>query len=96
MNRLIATALVACLPAGLMAATTSHPQAEQQALDLTKQAIALRSVRGPDNQAAKVAELFRSALIAGAVDIGAPVATAIGSASMKPEMMRARYQSGNQ
>src|SRR5262249_628714 len=31
-----------------------------------------------------------------AVDIGAPVATASGSATMKPDTMRARCQSGNQ
>jgi carboxypeptidase PM20D1 len=49
----------------LHAAPANHPQAEQQALDLAKQAIALRSVRGPGNQAPQVAALFKSALLAG-------------------------------
>jgi acetylornithine deacetylase/succinyl-diaminopimelate desuccinylase-like protein len=47
------------------ARATDHDRADAQALDLAKQAIALRSVRGPGNQAAQVAALFRSALIAG-------------------------------
>jgi carboxypeptidase PM20D1 len=52
-------------PMALHAAPANHPQAEQQALDLAKQAIALRSVRGPGNQAPQVAALFKSALLAG-------------------------------
>lgn len=67
MYRGILTLLAAaCLPAHLLAAT-SHPQAEQQALDLAKQAITLRSVRGAGNQASKVAEVFKSALVAGGI-----------------------------
>jgi acetylornithine deacetylase/succinyl-diaminopimelate desuccinylase-like protein len=42
-----------------------HDRADAQALDLAKQAIALRSVRGPGNQAPQVAALFKSALLAG-------------------------------
>ncbi|MFZ1742359.1 MAG: M20/M25/M40 family metallo-hydrolase [Pontixanthobacter sp.] len=42
-----------------------HPQAEAQVLELAKQSIAIRSVRGEGNQTAAVAELFRDALIAG-------------------------------
>ena len=42
-----------------------HERADAQALDLAKQAIALRSVRGPGNQAPQVAALFKSALVAG-------------------------------
>lgn len=42
-----------------------HSRADGQALDLAKQAIALRSVRGPGNQAPQVAALFKSALVAG-------------------------------
>jgi acetylornithine deacetylase/succinyl-diaminopimelate desuccinylase-like protein len=42
-----------------------HDRADVQALDLAKQAIALRSVRGPGNQAPQVAALFKSALVAG-------------------------------
>jgi acetylornithine deacetylase/succinyl-diaminopimelate desuccinylase-like protein len=41
-----------------------HDRADAQALDLTKQAIALRSVRGPGNQVPQVAALFKSALVA--------------------------------
>jgi carboxypeptidase PM20D1 len=42
-----------------------HTIADQQALDLVKQAIALRSVRGPGNQTPEVAALFKAALVAG-------------------------------
>jgi carboxypeptidase PM20D1 len=42
-----------------------HDRADAQALDLAKQAIALRSVHGPGNQAPQVAALFKSALVAG-------------------------------
>jgi len=48
-----------------LSATPGHPRAEQQALELAKQAIALRSVRGPGNQTPQVAALFKSALLAG-------------------------------
>jgi hypothetical protein len=37
-----------------------HDRADAQALDLAKRAIALRSVRGPDNQVPQVAALFKS------------------------------------
>jgi carboxypeptidase PM20D1 len=47
------------------ARSADHQQAETQALDLAKQAIALRSVRGPGNQAPQVAALFKSALVGG-------------------------------
>ncbi len=53
------------LNAGGQSSPPPHPQAEAQALDLARQAIALRSVRGPGNQTIKVAELFRDALVAG-------------------------------
>ncbi len=46
-------------------AAPGHPRAEEQALELAKQAIALRSVRGPGNQTPQVAALFKSALVAG-------------------------------
>lgn len=45
--------------------SADHSRADAQALDLAKQAIALRSVRGPGNQAPQVAALFKSALVAG-------------------------------
>jgi acetylornithine deacetylase/succinyl-diaminopimelate desuccinylase-like protein len=48
-----------------IAAISTHPQADAQALDLAKKALALRSVRGPGNQTPDVAALFKSALVAG-------------------------------
>ncbi len=50
------------------AQATDHHRADAQALELAKQAIALRSVRGPGNQAPQVAALFKSALVAGGFD----------------------------
>ncbi len=47
------------------AAPPSHPQAEAEALDLAKKAIALRSVQGPGNKTPEVAKLYRDALVAG-------------------------------
>ena len=47
------------------AKSVDHDRADAQALDLAKQAIALRSVRGPGNQVPQVAALFKSALVAG-------------------------------
>ena len=47
------------------AAPPAYPEAQAQALDLAKKAIALRSVRGPGNQTMQVAELYKSALVAG-------------------------------
>jgi len=47
------------------AVSAPHPQAETQALELAKQAIALRSVQGPGNQTPEVAALYKSALVAG-------------------------------
>ena len=67
--RLATTAIWVCV--ALMAVSSAdaqsadHDRADAQALDLAKQAIALRSVRGPGNQAPQVAALFQSALVAG-------------------------------
>jgi acetylornithine deacetylase/succinyl-diaminopimelate desuccinylase-like protein len=47
------------------AKSTDHDHADAQALDLAKEAIALRSVRGDGNQVPQVAALFKSALVAG-------------------------------
>ena len=47
------------------AAAPSHPQAEAQALDLGKAAIALHSVTGPGNATPQVAALYKAALVAG-------------------------------
>src|ERR1700730_12582262 len=54
-----------CAPMAVHAAPASHPQAEDQAVDLVKKAIALRSVRGPGHQTPQVAALFRAAMVAG-------------------------------
>jgi acetylornithine deacetylase/succinyl-diaminopimelate desuccinylase-like protein len=66
-----ASALAAPVPA-------AHPQAEQQALDLAKQAIALRSVSGPGNQTPQVAALYRDALVAGGFAPGDVAITPVG------------------
>jgi len=64
----LALLLAAATPA---AAQTSpppipaHPAAEAQALELAKQAIALRSVQGPGNKTGEVAQLLRDALVRG-------------------------------
>jgi carboxypeptidase PM20D1 len=47
------------------ARSMDHPRADAQALNLAKQAIALRSVQGPANQTPQVASLFKSALVSG-------------------------------
>lgn len=47
----------------LFAQTEVTPQARQSVIDLSSQAIRLRSVRGEGNQTAQVAELFRDALL---------------------------------
>lgn len=43
----------------------SFPEAEKQTLELSKQAIALRSVQGEGNKTPEVAQIFRDALIKG-------------------------------
>jgi acetylornithine deacetylase/succinyl-diaminopimelate desuccinylase-like protein len=47
------------------AAGQTYQEAQAQALDLAKKAIALRSVQGPGNQTPQVAELYKAALVAG-------------------------------
>ncbi|WP_159982172.1 MULTISPECIES: M20/M25/M40 family metallo-hydrolase [unclassified Novosphingobium] len=55
------------LGASLLASTAvqakGHPEAEKQVLDLSKQTIALRSVRGPGNMTPQVAEVLKGALL---------------------------------
>ena len=65
MRTRIIAGLVATLMASAAPAFPAHPQAEAQALDLAKQAIALRSVRGPGNKTPEVAALYKAALVAG-------------------------------
>jgi len=58
--------LVAFVCACLSSAAFAAPDAASgEALDLAKKAIALRSVRGPDNKTGEVAALFKAALVAG-------------------------------
>jgi len=70
--RLATAATWACV--GFVTVSSGHAEsaardrADAQALDLAKQAIALRSVRGAGNQAPQVAALFKSALVAGGFD----------------------------
>jgi acetylornithine deacetylase/succinyl-diaminopimelate desuccinylase-like protein len=49
----------------VQAAGQTYQEAQAQALDLAKKAIALRSVQGPGNQTPQVAELYKAALVAG-------------------------------
>ncbi|WP_404481102.1 M20/M25/M40 family metallo-hydrolase [Novosphingobium sp. BL-52-GroH] len=55
--------LAAALLASTSAQAKGHAEAEKQVLDLSKQTIALRSVRGPGNKTPQVAEVFRDALL---------------------------------
>ncbi len=65
---MIAVLMVAAWTTVSTAKPADHSQAETQALDLAKQAIALRSVHGPGDQTPQVAALFRSALVAGGLE----------------------------
>ncbi len=58
-------ALLGAGAAPLAAAPASFPQAEAQVLDLSKQLIALRTVRGEGNKTAEALELVKAALVAG-------------------------------
>lgn len=60
-----AFALALLAPAAAQAEPRPYPAAEAQALDLSKETIALRSVRGEGNKTAEVAQAFRRALLAG-------------------------------
>lgn len=62
--------VMAVSAASTAAAPAAHPAAEAQALDLAKQAIALRSVRGPGNKTPEVAALYGSALVGGGFAAG--------------------------
>lgn len=52
-------------PGARAAAPVSTGEAADEALDLAKRAIALRSVQGPGNQTPQVAALYKAALVAG-------------------------------
>ena len=60
-----ALALLAPLVPAAQPAPRAYPAAEAQALDLTKETVALRSVQGDGNRTAEVAQAFRRALVAG-------------------------------
>jgi acetylornithine deacetylase/succinyl-diaminopimelate desuccinylase-like protein len=64
-NVIVLAAVVLGTGTAAAAAPAAHPQAEAQALDLGKAAIALRSVRGPGNRTGDVAALYKAALVAG-------------------------------
>ena len=65
MLRSMAAAAAALVATAALGAPAAHPEAEAQALDLAKRAIALRSVAGPGNRTPEVAALFKQALVAG-------------------------------
>ncbi|MBV9932414.1 MAG: M20/M25/M40 family metallo-hydrolase [Alphaproteobacteria bacterium] len=65
MFKAMAAAAAALIGTTALAAPASHPEAEAQALDLAKRAIALRSVAGPGNKTPEVAALIKRALVAG-------------------------------
>lgn len=62
------SALLVSASAPALAKGSVHAAAEKQVLDLSKQAIALRSVQGPGNMTPQVAELFKDALVKGGWD----------------------------
>ncbi|MDT8872454.1 hypothetical protein RAA17_18095 [Komagataeibacter rhaeticus] len=69
MHKVLAFLALAAVPAvassTALADVVPHPQADGQALDLARKAIALRSVAGPGDRTADVARLFRKTLLAG-------------------------------
>ena len=71
-------AVLALAIAAPAAATPAHPQAEAQALDLAKAAIALKSVTGPGNATPQVAALYKAALVAGGFGDGDVSITPVG------------------
>jgi len=64
-----------------IAAPAAHPEAEAQALDLAKRAIALRSVAGPGNKTPEVDALVKQALVAGGFAEGDVTITPVGDTS---------------
>ncbi|WP_454797226.1 M20/M25/M40 family metallo-hydrolase [Novosphingobium lindaniclasticum] len=69
---LTAASLAAAMLAatGAQAAPKAYPEAEKQVLEISKQAIALRSVEGEGNKTGDVAELFRKELLANGWNAG--------------------------
>jgi acetylornithine deacetylase/succinyl-diaminopimelate desuccinylase-like protein len=64
---LMTAGLALCLVgfAGAAPRNSNHAQADTEALELAKKAIALRSVAGPGNKTPDVAALYKAALVAG-------------------------------
>ena len=62
---LTAVLALGCLVPAAEARPVVTAQAEAQVLELSKQVIAMRSVRGPDNRTIDVARAFKAALLAG-------------------------------
>ncbi len=66
MRAFVAAGLAAILLSQpLSARPTAAPRAEAQALELAKQTIGMRSVRGPENRTADVAGAYKAAFLAG-------------------------------
>ena len=64
-GRWMLAAWALAVPAVALAGRVPHPQAEAQALDLAKRAIAFRSVQGPGNQTPQLAAYLKQQLVAG-------------------------------
>ena len=62
---LVPITLALTISPAVAAKSKTYPQAEAQVLELAKQTIAMRSVRGPDNKTIDVARAFKAALVAG-------------------------------
>jgi acetylornithine deacetylase/succinyl-diaminopimelate desuccinylase-like protein len=62
---LFAVALATATPVAAQSAPKANPEAEAQALDMLKRAIAFRSVAGPGNQTPQLAAYFKQMLVAG-------------------------------
>lgn len=68
-----------------------NPEAEAQALDLLKHAIAFRSVAGPGNQTPELAAYFKQALVTGGFAPEDVVVTSVGDTAF----LVARYRGSN-
>ena len=64
MNRAFVPVLLLAMAAPAIAKPASHPQAEAQTLDLAKELIAIRSVRGPGNKTGEAMGLIKRTLVA--------------------------------
>ena len=65
MRTMVAVLAMAVAGAGIAHAQKAAPEADTQALELLKRAIAYRTVDGPGNQTPEYANYLRDALVAG-------------------------------